>query len=94
MEEHSIYAFDLRYLSLSLLEKTQFVQFNTERGFTKIAPRRCVAIAEPVGAAKSCSYFPLSCVGAGQDFTAPIFGIPQPIARSSAGREFTSKATC
>jgi hypothetical protein len=44
-----------------------------ERGFTKIAPRRCVAITEPVRAAKSCSDFPLCCVGKGQDFTAPIF---------------------
>jgi hypothetical protein len=45
--------------------------------FTKIAPRRCVAIAEPVRAAKSCSDFPLCCVGAGQDFTGPIFSINQ-----------------
>jgi hypothetical protein len=63
-------------------------------GFTKFAPRRCVAVAEPVGAAKSCKDSPLCCVGAGQDFTAPIFGIHQSIARNSVGREFTSKATC
>jgi hypothetical protein len=35
-------------------------------GFIKIALRRCVAIAEPFGAAKSCSDFPLCCVGAGR----------------------------
>jgi hypothetical protein len=63
-------------------------------GFTKIALRYCVVIAEPVGAAKSFSDFSLCCVGTGQDFTAPIFGIHQSIARNFAGREFTLKATC
>jgi hypothetical protein len=48
-------------------------------------------IAELFGAAKSCSDFSLCCVGAGQDFTAPIFGIHLSIVRNSGGREFNSK---
>jgi hypothetical protein len=44
---------------------------NTQDAPCSDVPLRCVAIAEPVGAAKSCSDFPLCCAGRVAGFHRP-----------------------